>query len=877
MNASANSKNPNKKSRFEGDHYTILSENDLDNSEVEIIGNKSIISDQISEFKVLLNATLSNVLTKANESLDESCKYIFSTLKTNPWVANATGCAMEAILFATERMRYLSEECSYILTSDDPETQYLKELRDGLLGGGWKSLLHLYQRHITLTRQQRLLIGIESNQSDRYIVESADNGNLIESLDLPKDIDLKQLIDEADKAADAVDDCDAEIKDYLSGNLIPYQNPLVDRTIDKVYRVADYSLQFVKNTLYLSFPAKIAIETLDILKRYGISGLAGVLLRQEFVEAVETLKRISGLEKKFPMSLHVLTACIYYKLAVDRFLRGCYPEDEHNAHSPVVSSEQSPPTTSSLSSSSSSYISDSKEDKHSDNNYQTDGNNGSSNYNDSDLKDAIKFAPLALRAAYMESLVESQRLAGLQGWELIYGETISAPERPAYSLFGTDIRSFRTNKSKSNHDDSRLLQHGLGDNHINKHVTKQPTKQKKEKITYRKEIVLAIRGTHTIQDVVTDIRASPVEFPPVTESYENNSENSWVLLTSGKNYACGGMVRAALWLKSVVGPSLMEFSKKKNCDIIIVGHSLGGGVAALLTYLLMSSIPSIRCITYGCPSCLTAEIADELKSKVLTIVLHDDVISRITPKSIRHFINDLMIFRENISGHLTNDWNDVIARAGSLWSPRWRDIQRKDPLVLDSYESDYEHVSNFDNESMASSLPLQTKPLKAIITEPNDDIVLVDVDEIMELWLPGRIMHIYSHRGQYKAMMVDRTFESLRKIQLQGNMFKDHSSESITNALHEVIAVKGAVATPPPWCPYNSTDNCKCCENKFTWHSTFTGIAQEYREKFNCRYCGLLVCDPCSQKRYPIAKYGLIFPSRICDKCVLKGDFATVI
>jgi hypothetical protein len=29
--------------------------------------------------------------------------------------------------------------------------------------------------------------------------------------------------------------------------------------------------------------------------RYGMSGLAGVLLRQDFVEAVETLKKISGM------------------------------------------------------------------------------------------------------------------------------------------------------------------------------------------------------------------------------------------------------------------------------------------------------------------------------------------------------------------------------------------------------------------------------------------------------------------------------------------------------------------------------------------------------------------------------------------------------
>jgi hypothetical protein len=50
----------------------------------------------------------------------------------------------------------------------------------------------------------------------------------------------------------------------------------------------------VKNIAF-SFPARIVIETVDILRRYGLSGLAGVLLRKDFMEAAETLKKISGM------------------------------------------------------------------------------------------------------------------------------------------------------------------------------------------------------------------------------------------------------------------------------------------------------------------------------------------------------------------------------------------------------------------------------------------------------------------------------------------------------------------------------------------------------------------------------------------------------
>ena len=50
------------------------------------------------------------------------------------------------------------------------------------------------------------------------------------------------------------------------------------------------------------------------------------------MEAVETLKRISGIDHMFSLSLHELTACIYYKLAIDRGLRGCDPDGELISH-----------------------------------------------------------------------------------------------------------------------------------------------------------------------------------------------------------------------------------------------------------------------------------------------------------------------------------------------------------------------------------------------------------------------------------------------------------------------------------------------------------------------------------------------------------------
>jgi hypothetical protein len=58
-----------------------------------------------------------------------------------------------------------------------------------------------------------------------------------------------------------------------------------------------------------------------------------------------------------------------------------------------------------------------------------------------------------------------------------------------------------------------------------------------------------------------------------------------------------------------------------------------------------------------------------------------------------------------------------------------------------------------------------------------------------------------------------------------------------------------------------------CCGSRFTWASTSDTEAQEARDKHNCRSCGGLVCDACSENRVPVSDIGINAPSRVCDRC----------
>ena len=239
-------------------------------------------------------------------------------------------------------------------------------------------------------------------------------------------------------------------------------------------------------------------------------------------------------------------------------------------------------------------------------------------------------------------------------------------------------------------------------------------------------------------------------------------------------------------------------------------------------------------------------------------------------------MKELLTFRSCIFTHIKQDWEDVIVRAASLWSPQYRD----EPLPPSG-------TNTSDSFTRPRPSPGMSIPTSASSSQAGGtmDADLVDVEEerLLDLFLPGQVCHIYSVYGQYKARRVPHDFPSLRRIIVQGNIFRDHTSECMYNALLEVKAVRisesqapGSHRPPPVWVPYNHTSTCQCCNSAFTWHSTFQGEAQSYRERYNCRCCGRLVCGPCSEKRHAIPAIGLLDTNtRICDTCYYNAAFVS--
>ncbi|GAB5359631.1 hypothetical protein AAMO2058_000560000 [Amorphochlora amoebiformis] len=126
--------------------------------------------------------------------------------------------------------------------------------------------------------------------------------------------------------------------------------------------------------------------------------------------------------------------------------------------------------------------------------------------------------------------------------------------------------------------------------------------------------------------------------------------------TPNGHRAHDGMVKAAQELleaqEHILWTLIEEHSKHKNgLSIRVIGHSLGGGVAAVLCALVDNKLQSkkledkvsLSCTTFGCPPVVDESLSKKLRKRVLSIVNASDVVPHLSPH-LAHKLSDLSIF-----------------------------------------------------------------------------------------------------------------------------------------------------------------------------------------------------------------------------------------
>lgn len=156
----------------------------------------------------------------------------------------------------------------------------------------------------------------------------------------------------------------------------------------------------------------------------------------------------------------------------------------------------------------------------------------------------------------------------------------------------------------------------------------------------KKELVVAIRGTQTKEDVMTDM---------VTVSVMLGT-------TEDGGWCHRGALKSAQWLLDNVKPVLAKAMKDHpGYGIVFAGHSLGGAIAALCAVLgrRRKDYPSARAITFAAPACLDLATSKAVAEYVTSIVLRHDLIPRFC-------IASLVLLREEVVHH---PWGEEVLDA----------------------------------------------------------------------------------------------------------------------------------------------------------------------------------------------------------------------
>eukprot|EP00986_Skeletonema_menzelii_P010575 scaffold5186_cov152-Skeletonema_menzelii.AAC.2 len=272
-------------------------------------------------------------------------------------------------------------------------------------------------------------------------------------------------------------------------------------------------------------------------------------------------------------------------------------------------------------------------------------------------------------------------------------------------------------------------------------------------------LVIVIRGSVTLEDLVTDLQFSAIELNRVGE----------IVGFDGRGKYCHrGMLTNSKWIyndihkQKIVSDVLRDGKNNpyRDYNLVITGHSLGGSCAAILTIMFKPMYPNVKCYAFCPPGCtLSMNLASECDDFITSFVVGNDIIP-----SRYEFLE--ILARVKVS--------KIAAFRDSRYPCRNKDLEVRNKRIL--------HARN--------AIPDTEYYQKLVSFRENRENTFDRISPIeTRLNIPGRVIHLIRFgdeaNNRYLPYYKSRMF---REIHFCLDSMKDHSIKNLSDVLPTVVS-----------------------------------------------------------------------------------------
>ena len=156
-----------------------------------------------------------------------------------------------------------------------------------------------------------------------------------------------------------------------------------------------------------------------------------------------------------------------------------------------------------------------------------------------------------------------------------------------------------------------------------------------------KSVVLAIRGTFSLEDCVADVMVDPESLEELGTDYGFDGTDQYC---HGGVLICARIVMSDLQRHRILERLLLgDEARYPSYTLRVVGHSLGAATATLISYMLRPKFTTLRCLNYSPPGCsFTWRMATECHEWCLAFVLDSDLVPRLTLDTMEHLRDEVL-------------------------------------------------------------------------------------------------------------------------------------------------------------------------------------------------------------------------------------------